>query len=97
RNVTGVQTCALPIYNLRNFAADQFASYTMVNAGLGWGSNDDKWEINLDVKNLTNEHAGVQGFDLATLCGCNEESYQPPRWTGIKIGRASCRERVEGE
>ncbi|MDB6102647.1 MAG: hypothetical protein JWO52_2646 [Gammaproteobacteria bacterium] len=72
-------------YNLRNFAADQFAAYTMVNAGLGWRSNEDQWEVNLDVKNLTNAHAGVQGFDLATLCGCNEESYQPPRWTGINV------------
>jgi iron complex outermembrane receptor protein len=57
----------------------------MVNAGLGWGSNDEQWEVNLDVKNLTNAHAGVQGFDLATLCGCNEESFQPPRWTGINV------------
>jgi iron complex outermembrane recepter protein len=72
-------------YNLRNFAADQFASFTMVNAGLGWSSNDEKWEVNLDVKNLTNAHAGIQGFDLATLCGCNEVSYQPPRWTGINV------------
>lgn len=72
-------------YNLRNFDADQFASYTMVNAGLGWASGDDRWEAGLDVKNLTNAHAGVQGFDLATLCGCNEVSYQPPRWTGINV------------
>ena len=28
-------------YNLRNFAADQFGAYTMVNAGLGWSSNND--------------------------------------------------------
>jgi iron complex outermembrane recepter protein len=72
-------------YNLRNFSADQFASYTMVNAGTGWASNDDKWEVNVDVKNLTNAHAGVQGFDLATLCGCNEVAYQPPRWIGINV------------
>ncbi len=72
-------------YNLRNFAADQFGAYTLVNAGLGWASTDDRWQVNFDVKNLTNAHAGVQGFDLATLCGCNEESYQPPRWTGINV------------
>jgi iron complex outermembrane receptor protein len=72
-------------YNLRNFTADQFASYTLINAGAGWGSSDDRWEVNVDVKNLNNAHAGVQGFDLATLCGCNEESYQPPRWTGINV------------
>jgi iron complex outermembrane receptor protein len=72
-------------YNLRNFDADRFSSFTMINAGLGWASSDDKWELNLDVRNLTNDHAGVQGFDLATLCGCNEVAYQPPRWTGINV------------
>jgi outer membrane receptor protein involved in Fe transport len=48
-------------------------------------SNDDRWQFNVEVKNLTNAHAGVQGFDLATLCGCNEVAYQPPRWTGINV------------
>ena len=72
-------------YNLRNFSADQFASYTMVDGGAGWASEDEKWELNVEVKNLTNAHAGVQGFDLATLCGCNEVAYQPPRWTGINV------------
>jgi iron complex outermembrane receptor protein len=72
-------------YNLRNFAADQFASYTMVDGGAGWTSEDDRWQVNIEVKNLTNAHAGVQGFDLATLCGCNEVSYQPPLWTGVNV------------
>ena len=72
-------------YNLRNFSADRFASYVMVNGGAGWASENDRWEANIEVKNLTNAHAGVQGFDLATLCGCNEVSYQPPRWIGINL------------
>lgn len=72
-------------YNLRNFDADQFAASLLINAGAGWASSDEKWAVNVDVKNLNNAHAGVQGFDLATLCGCNEESYQPPRWTGINV------------
>ena len=72
-------------YNLRNFSADQFASYTLIDGGTGWASEDDRWEVNVEVKNLTNAHAGIQGFDLATLCGCNEVSYQPPRWTGINV------------
>jgi len=65
-------------YNLRNFDADKFGRTVMVNAGLGW--SNDNWELNFRIKNLTNVHQGVQGFDLATLCGCNEVSYKPPRF-----------------
>ena len=64
-------------YNLRNFDADKFGRYVMVNAGLGW--TNDVWTLNLRVRNLTDVRAGVQGFDLASLCGCNEVSYKPPR------------------
>ena len=72
-------------YNLRNFEADKFDSYTMVNARLGWVSADEVWEAALKFQNLTDERAGIQGFDLATLCGCNEVSYRPPRWIGVSI------------
>jgi len=65
-------------YNLRNFDADKYGETVMVNAGMGWAS--DVWELNFRIKNLTNVHQGVQGFDLATLCGCNEVSYKPPRF-----------------
>ena len=37
---------------------------------------------------LGDERAGIQGFDLATLCGCNEISFQPPRWYGISLKRS---------
>ncbi|MFQ5636207.1 MAG: TonB-dependent receptor, partial [Gammaproteobacteria bacterium] len=66
-------------YNLRNFDADQFDSYTLVNAVVGWTSADEQWTVNLAGRNLTDEHAGIQGFDLATLCGCNEISFRAPR------------------
>jgi iron complex outermembrane receptor protein len=72
-------------YNLRNFDADKFDSYTMVNAGVGWANDDAGWQVNLDVKNITNEHAGIQGFDLATLCGCNEIAFQPPRFVSLNV------------
>lgn len=64
-------------YNLRNFDADKFGRYMMVNAAFGW--TDETWAINLRVRNITDVRAGVQGFDLASLCGCNEVSYKPPR------------------
>ena len=66
-------------YNLRNFDADKFDSYVMVNTQLGWRDASDKWSLSLRLDNVTDERAGVQGFDLATLCGCNEVSYRAPR------------------
>jgi iron complex outermembrane receptor protein len=65
-------------YNLRNFDADKYGRTVMVNAGLGW--SNDIWELNFRIKNLTDVHQGIQGFDLATFCGCNEVSYKPPRF-----------------
>ncbi len=72
-------------YNLRNFDADKFDSYFMLNARLGWISDDGHWEAAFKIKNLNNTKAGIQGFDLATLCGCNEISFQPPRWYGFTL------------
>ena len=72
-------------YNLRNFDADKFDSYVLVNARLGWTSQDEHWEASFQVHNLTDAKAGIQGFDLATLCGCNEISFRPPRWYGFSL------------
>ncbi|MDJ0927359.1 MAG: TonB-dependent receptor [Gammaproteobacteria bacterium] len=71
-------------YNLRNFDADQFDSYTLVNTSLGWQTEDGVFDIGLLFRNITDERAGIQGFDLATLCGCNEVSYRAPRWWGLQ-------------
>ena len=72
-------------YNLRNFDADKYDDYVMVNAAIGWTSDDGRWQARLVLNNATDERVGIQGFDLATLCGCNEISFQPPRWYGINI------------
>lgn len=72
-------------YNLRNFDADKFDSYTLVNAQLSWQSPSAAWTATLAARNLTDERAGVQGFDLATLCGCNEVSYRAPRFYSVGV------------
>jgi iron complex outermembrane receptor protein len=72
-------------YNLRNFDADKFSDYTMVNARIGWIDANDRLEASLKMKNVTDERAGIQGFNIATVCGCNEISFQPPRWYGINL------------
>lgn len=67
-------------YNLRNFSADRFGAYILVNTGIAFKPAGDHIELGVDVANLFNKKdIGVQGFDLATLCGCNEVSYKPPR------------------
>ena len=81
----GHQLLGRVFYNLRNFDADKFDAYTMVNAGIGWTDNDGRLSVDFSIQNLTDENAGIQGFDLATLCGCNEVSYQPPRWYGLSL------------
>ena len=70
-------------YNLRNFDADKFPSYTVVNAQLSYAVND--WLATLAVRNSTDERPGVQGFDLATLCGCNEVAYKAPRYVAFSV------------
>lgn len=72
-------------YNLRNFDADKFGSYFLVNARLGWTNEDETLEVALQARNLTDARAGTQGFDLATLCGCNEVAYRAPRWFGFNV------------
>ncbi len=72
-------------YNLRNFDADKYDEWLMVNAGIGWTNEDGSWLLRLTANNITDENAGIHGFDLATLCGCNEISYQPPRWWGLSV------------
>ena len=72
-------------YNLRNYDADKFDDYTMVNMGLGWTSDDEHWQANFNVNNVTDERAGIQGFDIATACGCNEISFRAPRWFGFNV------------
>ncbi|RMF17538.1 MAG: TonB-dependent receptor, partial [Alphaproteobacteria bacterium] len=72
-------------YNLRNFDADKFDGYFLLNTRIGWTTEDDRWEVAFRIRNLTQEKAGVQGFDLATLCGCNEISFRPPRWFGLEV------------
>ncbi len=74
-------------YNLRNFDADKFDSYVMVNASMTWRSADEKFSGMLSIRNLTDERAGIQGFDVAIFCGCNEVSYRAPTYYSLSVKR----------
>jgi iron complex outermembrane receptor protein len=75
-------------YNLRNFSADEFDDSTVVNAMISWESSDQNWLLTLAGRNITDERQGVQGFDLATLCGCNEVAYRAPRFYSVGVRRS---------
>jgi iron complex outermembrane receptor protein len=72
-------------HNLRNFSADEMDGYTLGNAQVSWQSESGRWQTSLFVDNFTDERYKVSGFDLATLCGCNEEAYGKPRWYGVRV------------
>ncbi len=69
-------------YNLRNFSADKYGRYVMVNAGLGW--TNDTWGINFRGQKhheCESRHPGLRSWQA--FCGCNEVSYKPPRYFEI--------------
>lgn len=75
-------------YNLRNFDADKFHGYANLDLGLNWRSSARTFEVGFLIDNVTNHRIGLQGYDLATLCGCNEVSYKLSRTYSIR-GRIS--------
>jgi len=70
-------------HNLRNFEADHYPGYTLWNARLAW--TNDNWEVAAFVENLTDKRYYAIGYDLATLCGCNENAFGRPRWPGVEV------------
>src|SRR5688572_23787697 len=72
-------------HNLRNFDSQKYDDYTVGNLRFGYGSGSGNWELAAFVKNVTDERYRTIGFDLATLCGCNEDAYGAPRWAGVSL------------
>lgn len=72
-------------HNARNFDADRFAGRTLVDIYLRW-SNADGLSLSPFVNNLFDKRYKQIGFELASSCGCNIESYGQPRVWGLKAG-----------
>jgi iron complex outermembrane receptor protein len=70
-------------HNIRNFDSQLYDDYYLANARLTYTSGDDRWSVSGWVRNFTDERYELVGFDLATLCGCNEDWYGKPRWWGV--------------
>lgn len=57
--------------------------YWLLNARLGWTSFDDKWDVAIWVRNITQEEYMVYAFDLSVL-GFNEEMIGSPTIVGAE-------------
>jgi iron complex outermembrane receptor protein len=73
-------------HNIRNFDSNWLKGYTLFNARVGWVDATESYRLTLFVNNLTDKTYKTVGYDLSSLCGCNEESYGRPRWWGITAG-----------
>jgi iron complex outermembrane recepter protein len=73
-------------HNLRNFDSNVLDGYFLANIRATWKSADEKFSVTAFLNNVTDKRYVNVGYDLATLCGCNEESYGKPRWWGIGAG-----------
>jgi len=72
-------------HNIRNFQAHEIEDRTVFGARAGWVSREGKWQLDVFVENLSDERDRLISFDLAGLCGCQEEAYIDPSWWGASI------------
>ncbi len=72
-------------HNINNFATHKMPAYVVGNARLTWYSPNEDWEVGAFVTNFADERYQIIGFELSTLCGCNEETLGRPRWWGANV------------
>lgn len=72
-------------YNIRNFDSQKYDDYVVGNFRVSYTTADERWTLAGFVNNVADAKYGVIGFDLATLCGCNEDYYGKPRWFGVSL------------
>jgi iron complex outermembrane receptor protein len=72
-------------FNINNFDAHEMDSYWVGNVRARWVSEDQRWELGAFVNNFSDERPQTVGFDLSTICGCDEYVLDMPRWWGINL------------
>src|SRR5207253_3490889 len=91
-HVTGVQTCALPIYPAATVAVDATANRHAINPnvyGLAYASTAQLLDLNVPFNRYGGNNTTRYNWQVN---GDNRGQ----DWYFEKIGRASCRERGEG-
>jgi len=72
-------------HNINNFGSHKMDSYWLGNMSLSWSSADEHWEVSGFVDNITDTRNQNIGFELSTICGCDEQSFGLPRMYGARI------------
>lgn len=60
-------------------------SYWRGNMSLQWVSADEHWEVSGFIDNFSDTRNQNIGFELATVCGCDEQSFGLPRMYGARV------------
>ena len=72
-------------HNINNFDTHRMGSYWRGNASLTWVSADEHWEITGFVDNFSDARNMTIGYELAAVCGCDEQSFGYPRMYGARL------------
>ncbi|MCY3752038.1 MAG: TonB-dependent receptor [Gammaproteobacteria bacterium] len=72
-------------HNINNFDTHYMESYWRGNASLSWYSADERWEVTGFIDNFSDTRNQNIGFELAAICGCDEQSFGWPRTYGVKL------------
>ena len=72
-------------HNINNFDTHYMKSYWRGNASLSWYSADESWEVTGFIDNFSDSRNQNIGFELASICGCDEQSFGWPRTYGVKL------------
>ena len=72
-------------HNINNFDTHYMPSYWRGNASLSWYSADERWEVTGFIDNFSDTRNVNIGFELAAVCGCDEQSAGWPRTYGVKL------------
>jgi iron complex outermembrane receptor protein len=70
---------------LINAPVDLQPAYAVINARVGFGSLDDRWQVNAFVKNAADKWYRLYNLDLSGFIGSNQGVYAPPREYGLEL------------
>jgi iron complex outermembrane receptor protein len=76
---------ASSFFNINNFDSHRMDSYWVGNVRARWVSADEHWELGAFLNNFSDSRPQNVGFELSTICGCDEFSIDKPRWWGINL------------
>lgn len=71
--------------NLIDYPATREPGYLTVNARIGFGAADERWEVSVYAQNITRKDYRVAAIPFATTNGSVIEVYGPPRTYGLAL------------